>query len=54
MKKFSSLFAAAIMFIMSTVANAQMISQVDLEQYAKKQYGTSWAKAASKKAVETR
>ena len=60
MKKFNSffesvkpitLFAAAIMFIMSTVANAQMISQVDLEQYAKKQYGTSWAKAASKEAA---
>ena len=47
MKKFASIFAIAIMFIMSsTSVNAQMISKTNLESYAKQQYGASWEKSA--------
>jgi len=56
MDKFNSFFesgkpmtflAAAVMFIMSAInVNAQMISQTNLESYAKHQYGSSWEKAA--------
>lgn len=49
MKKFYSIIAVAIMFIMSAAsANAQMINKVNLESYAKQQYGKSWEKAATK------
>ncbi len=47
MKKFATILAIAIMFIMSaTRANAQMINQTNLESYAKQQYGASWEKSA--------
>lgn len=49
MKKFKSIFATAIMFIMSVVSvNAQMVDNVNLESYAKQQYGRNWEKAAAK------
>lgn len=49
MKKFNTLLATAVMFIMSVVnVNAQMISQTNLESFAKHQYGTNWEKAACK------
>jgi len=49
MKKLNSFFAAAIMFVMSAIsANAQMINQVNLESYAKQQYGASWEKSAAR------
>ena len=49
MKKFATILAIAIAFIFSaTSANAQMISQTNLESYAKQQYGASWEKSAVK------
>jgi len=49
MKKFNTMLAVAIMFIMSVVsANAQMINKVNLESFAKQQYGSNWEKAADK------
>lgn len=40
---------AATMFVGNTTsANAQMVENVNLDDYAKAQYGTSWTKAASK------
>lgn len=54
MKKFNSILAVAIMFIMSAISvNAQMISQTNLESFAKRQYGSSWEKAAIKEFANT-
>ncbi|MCQ2243971.1 MAG: DUF4468 domain-containing protein [Bacteroidaceae bacterium] len=53
MKKFASILAIAIAFIFSaTSVNAQMISQTNLESYAKAQYGKSWEKSAVKQLAE--
>ena len=50
MKKFIAMvdLVAAMFTVNTSVANAQMISKTNLESYAKRQYGSSWEKAAAK------
>ncbi len=53
MKKFATTLAIAIAFIFSaTRVNAQMISQTNLESFAKQHYGTSWEKSAVKQLAD--
>ena len=54
MKKFYSTIMLAIMFIASTLSvNAQMISKVNLQKYARQQYGAKWEKAADDALAKT-